>query len=187
MSPSNLFLLGGGLPVFSPLGADMAPQGFTTSFLPVQQPVGGLLRALLGHQILAGPTANAISGLMPFSVDPAAMAALAQAGLAGAAPQPAATPGQQQPATPDLATLEQEAMNGFLQDAASNSLRKLYDYLDKNSSKFPQLAPYPTIISQAVEAFKNKSYSQALGLAYQAHRGITLLRATTPDLPPLQS
>jgi hypothetical protein len=118
--------------------------------------------------------------LLPFEVDPLNALAQQSAGTAGAQQPPTQpTAAMQQ----DIAALENEAVNSFLQDAASNAIRKLFEYLEKNSPKFPQLAPYPGVVSQAVEAFKNRNYSQALGIAYQAHRAITVLRAAIPDLP----
>lgn len=175
----------------NPFGADLAPQGLFGNLLgALGQPLGGLAGGLLGNPRLGaqfGGLAGQLGALLPFGADP--FSALMAARLAqGLAPQAAGAPATT-PAAPtvDVGALEAEAMNGFLQEAASGAIRKLFDYLEKNSARFPQLAQFPAVLSQAVEAFKSKNYAQALGIAFQAHRAIVLLRASVADMPPIQS
>jgi hypothetical protein len=127
--------------------------------------VGGMLgNRALGSQL--GGIAGQLGKMIPFGVDPMSAAVAA----AAAVPQQ---------------NLELEALNSFMQSAASTAIRKLYDYIDKNSQRFTQLAAVAPIVTQALELFKAKSYDQAFTQAYQAHRQITLLRSTVPDLPAL--
>jgi hypothetical protein len=181
MSPHHPFLFAGLSPLNS-MSTDLMPQSpFGNLMGGFGQPVGGLVSGLLGNRPF-GTFGGNFPRLLPFEVDPLNMLAAQQNQGAAGGQQT-----QQTQTTQDLANLENEAINTFLQDAASNSIRKLFDYLEKNSQKYPQLAPYPAVVSQAVEAFKNKNYSQALAIAYQAHRAIIVLRAAVPDLPSPQT
>jgi hypothetical protein len=149
----------------------LSPQGFFGDLVGrFAQPVGGVVGGMLGNRALGsqlGGIAGQLGRMIPFGVDPMSAVAAAQA---AAAPQQ---------------NLELEALNSFMQSAASTAIRKLYDYIDKNSQKFTQLAAVAPIVTQALELFKNKNYDQAFSQAFQAHRQITLLRSTVTDLPAL--
>jgi hypothetical protein len=88
---------------------------------------------------------------------------------------------------PSQATLqaEQQAMDGFLREAAAGPIRKLHDYLDAHSQKYSQLAQCIPFVQQAATAFGAHDYTQALGQIYQVYRYITALRTSVPDLPGL--
>jgi hypothetical protein len=81
--------------------------------------------------------------------------------------------------------IETQATNSFLHDVTSGPIRKMYEYLDKNSPKYSQLADCVPIMQKAVESFGLRDYAQAFLQLYQAYRYITLLRASVPDLPSL--
>ena len=88
---------------------------------------------------------------------------------------------------PSQATLqaEQQAMDGFLREAAAGPIRKLHDYLDAHSQKYSQLAQCIPFVQQAATAFGAHDYSQALAQVYHVYRYITALRTSVPDLPGL--
>jgi len=88
---------------------------------------------------------------------------------------------------PSQATLqaEQQAIDGFLREAAAGPIRKLHDYLDAHSQKYSQLAQCIPFVQQAATAFGAHDYSQALAQVYQVYRYITALRTSVPDLPGL--
>jgi len=88
---------------------------------------------------------------------------------------------------PSQATLqaEQQAIDGFLREAAAGPIRKLHDYLDAHSQKYSQLAQCIPFVQQAATAFGAHDYSQALAQVYQVYRYITVLRTSVPDLPGL--
>jgi fermentation-respiration switch protein FrsA (DUF1100 family) len=81
------------------------------------------------------------------------------------------------------ANLEAQALSDLLQDLTGSSIRKLYDYFSQYSERFPQLADGITLLSQAVELFKNRDYTNALGRLYDIYRYIMMIRAASPDLP----
>ena len=76
---------------------------------------------------------------------------------------------------PSQATLqaEQQAMDGFLREAAAGPIRKLHDYLDAHSQKYSQLAQCIPFVQQAATAFGAHDYSQALAQVYHVYRYIT--------------
>jgi hypothetical protein len=88
---------------------------------------------------------------------------------------------------PSQATLqaEQQAMDGFLREAAAGPIRKLHDYLDAHSQKYNQLTQCIPLVQQAATAFGARDYTQALAQLYQAYRYISALRTSLPDLPGL--
>ena len=88
---------------------------------------------------------------------------------------------------PSQATLqaEQQAMDGFLREAAAGPIRKLHDYLDAHSQKYSQLAQCIPFVQQAATAFGAHDYSQALAQIYQVYRYVATLRTSVPDLPGL--
>jgi hypothetical protein len=85
----------------------------------------------------------------------------------------------------DRAGLEAQALNGFLQQATANSLRRLFTYLENHSPAFPQLNAQLPVLTQAVDAYRSGNYPQAFTLAFQVFRAITLLQAVNRDLPSL--
>ena len=80
---------------------------------------------------------------------------------------------------------EQQAMNGFLREAAAGPIRKLHDYLEAHSQKYSQLAQCIPVVQQAATAFGAHDYAQALAQVYQAYRYIAALHTSLPDLPSL--
>ena len=86
---------------------------------------------------------------------------------------------------PSQATLqaEQQAVDGFLREAAAGPIRKLHDYLDAHSQKYSQLAQCIPFVQQAATAFGAHDYTQALAQIYQVYRYIAALRTTLSDLP----
>jgi len=88
---------------------------------------------------------------------------------------------------PSQATLqaEQQAMDGFLREAAAGPIRKLHDYLDAHSQKYSPLAQCIPLVQQAATAFGAHDYTQALAQIYQVYRYIATLRTSVPDLPGL--
>ena len=141
---------------------------------------------------------------LPFQAWPMAMApaygmsgALTPQGLFGNVPSVLAGPatalvyGGNSPVpsmlAPSQATLqaEQQAMDGFLREAAAGPIRKLHDYLDAHSQKYSQLAQCIPFVQQAATAFGAHDYTQALAQIYQVYRYIAALRMSVPDLPGL--
>jgi hypothetical protein len=80
---------------------------------------------------------------------------------------------------------EQQAINGFLQEAAAGPIRTLHAYLEAHSQQYSQLAPCIPLVQQAAHAFGAHDYPQALSQVYQAYRYIAALRASIADLPSL--
>jgi len=117
-------------------------------------------------QVLGGT----LGGILPFQAWPQ----FAPQGVAGGM-----LPFQITPA------VETQATNSFLHDVTSGLIRKMYEYLDKNSQKYSQLADCVPILQKAVESFGQRDYAQAFLQIYQAYRYITALRASIPDLPSL--
>jgi len=72
-----------------------------------------------------------------------------------------------------------------MQDAASNAIRKLYEYVSANSQKFNQLSTVMPILGQAVESYRLRDFASAFSQAFQAYRSVCLLRTTVTDLPPI--
>jgi hypothetical protein len=104
--------------------------------------------------------------VLPFSADPVTL-------------QQTAAAAQQ------AANVEAQATSGFMQDAASNAIRKLYDYVNANSPKFNQLSTVMPALGQAVESYRLRDFASAFSQAFQAYRSVCLLKATVPDLPAL--
>jgi len=78
---------------------------------------------------------------------------------------------------------EQQAMDGFLREAAAGPIRKLHDYLEAHSQKYGQLGQCIPLVQQAATAFGTHDYTQALAQIYQVYRYIAALRTSLPDLP----
>jgi hypothetical protein len=85
----------------------------------------------------------------------------------------------------DRAGLEVQALNGFLQQATANSIRKLFNYLESHSPAFPQLNAQLPVLTQAVDAYRTGNFPHAFTLAFQVFRAITLFQAVNRELPTL--
>ena len=182
--------LGGGMP--GAYGA--APQAFGG----LLQPLGGAIGSILGNPQLGGQIGGLAGGLgrfLPFGVNPL-MAAYAGGQLAPQSvfwqPPGGAIAGvfplQAVPGTVPVQgtpNVELEAMNSFMKEATSNLIRKLHDYLDKNSQQYSQLADCAQLVRQAVEAYGARDYARAFTQLYQAYRFITVLRSGRPEIPSL--
>lgn len=82
-------------------------------------------------------------------------------------------------------TIEVQAMAGFLQDVTSSSIRKLFEYFEKNNNGHPQLANSIPLLQQAVESYRTRDYARAFAQVYEVYRQITALRTVVQDLPNL--
>jgi hypothetical protein len=181
-------------------GGLLQPQGFFGNLLgQLGQPLlGGVIGSILGNPQLGsqiGGIAGGLGQILPFGVNPL-MAAYASGqlspqgffwqppggALGGVSPfqaVPGTVPAQ---GTPNV---ELEAMSGFMKEATSSLIRKLHDYLDKNSQQFSQLADCAQLVRQAVEAYGTRDYARAFTQLYQAYRFVTMLRAGRPEIPSL--
>jgi hypothetical protein len=83
----------------------------------------------------------------------------------------------------DRAGLEAQALNGFLQQAAASSIRKLFHYLESNSPAYPQLNAQLPVLTQAVDAYRTGNFPQAFTLAFQVFRAIVLFQSLNRELP----
>ena len=97
----------------------------------------------------------------------------------GTAPQPVLAPYEQRP------EVEARAAAEFTQLASADLIRKLYHYLEANSQRYRQLADCIPMVRRAAELYEAGDYTGAFSQAYQAYRGITILRSNTPQLPGL--
>ena len=137
----------------------------------------------------AWPMAMAPAYGMSGALTPQGLFGNVPSGLAG--PAAALVYGGNSPVPPMLApsqaTLqaEQQAVDGFLREAAAGPIRKLHDYLDAHSQKYSQLAQCIPFVQQAATAFGAHDYTQALAQIYQVYRYIAALRTSVPDLPGL--
>ena len=78
---------------------------------------------------------------------------------------------------------DRRAAEAFLRDVTAGPMRKLLDYFEGAGSQRPELAACYQPLHQAVQAFRNRDYAQALDLVYRTYRSIEMLRAQYPDLP----
>ncbi|MET0386275.1 MAG: hypothetical protein ABW321_09975 [Polyangiales bacterium] len=83
----------------------------------------------------------------------------------------------------DRAGLEAQALNGFLQEAAANAIRKLFHYLESNSPAFPQLNAQLPVLTQAVDAYRTGNFPHAFTLAFQVFRAIVLFQSLNREMP----
>ncbi len=97
----------------------------------------------------------------------------------GSAPQAVLAPYEQRPEVEARAAVE------FTQVASADLIRKLYHYLEANSPRFRQLVDCIPMVRRAAELYGAGDYTGAFSQAYQAYRGITILRSTIPELPGL--
>jgi hypothetical protein len=99
--------------------------------------------------------------------------------VGGSAPQSVLAPYEQRPEVEARAAVE------FTQVASADLIRKLYHYLEANSQRYRQLVDCIPMVRRAAELFGAGDYTGAFSQAYQAHRGITILRSSIPELPGL--
>jgi len=95
------------------------------------------------------------------------------------APQPVLGPFEQRP------EVEARAAAEFMQVASGDLIRKLYHYLEGHSLRFRQLVECTPMVRRAAELYGAGDYAGAFSQAYQAYRGITILRSVIPELPSL--
>lgn len=95
------------------------------------------------------------------------------------APQVVLGPYEQRP------EVEARAAAEFMQIASADLIRKLYHYLEGNNQRFPQLIDVIPMVRRAAELYGAGDYTGAFTQAYQAYRGVTILRSTNPELPGL--
>ena len=95
------------------------------------------------------------------------------------APQPVLGPYEQRP------EVEARAAAEFMQVASGDLIRKLYHYLEGHSQRFRQLVECTPMVRRAAELYGAGDYTGAFSQAYQAYRGITILRSVIPELPSL--
>lgn len=118
------------------------------------------------------PYGNPFIRVLPFQTDPSVAAF-------GAAP-----PSRPQVLMPqDVQDPELQAASSFLQDAGGAVIKRLHEYLQTNLPKYGALADAIPLVQRAAELYEARDYPQAYAQAYQAYRGIGLVRAKQPDLP----
>jgi hypothetical protein len=167
----------------------MAPAYGMSGVLTPQGLFGNVPGGLAGA---ARPPISNPSGFLPWQAAPLAAlvygsGSLVPQGIPGPMAMPLG-PLQVMPMlAPSQATLqaEQQAVDGFLREAAAGPIRKLHDYLDAHSRKYNQLTQCIPLVQQAATAFGAHDYTQALAQLYQAYRYISSLRTSLPELPGL--
>jgi hypothetical protein len=87
---------------------------------------------------------------------------------------------------PDPA-LDQQAAVNLISDITADSLRTLSSYLETHAARNAGLEQCVPIVTQAAHSFAARDFAQAFNLIWQAYRMITMIRATDPQLPPLQA
>jgi hypothetical protein len=145
-------------------------QGYAgTGPLRVQSPWAGSAYGSVGTAVggAVGGFAGAY-GRLPGSEAPVALA-----------PQPVLAPYEQRP------EVEARAAAEFTQVASADLIRKLYNYLEGNSQRYRQLADCIPMVRRAAELYGAGDHTGAFSQAYQAYRGITILRSNIPELPGL--
>ena len=183
----------------------LTPQGAIGNFLGGIAPsLGTFVGGALGNQAIGsaiGQGASPFLRLLPFQVDPM------NAAYGAVAPQPAygnpymrVLPFQTDPTVaafgaqqlrPQQAVLmpqdvqdpELQAASNFLQDAGGAVIKRLHEYLQTNLPKYGALADAIPLVQRAAELYEARDYPKAYAQAYQAYRGIGLVRAKQPDLP----
>lgn len=82
--------------------------------------------------------------------------------------------------------LEHQAAVNFVSDIAAISLRNLSTYLEANADGHSGLAGCVPVVAQAERSLGMRDYAHAFELLWQTYRMITFVRATDPQIPPLQ-
>jgi hypothetical protein len=83
--------------------------------------------------------------------------------------------------------LDHQAAVNLIEDITADSLRTLSTYLESNARNFAVLESCVPIVTQAAQCFAARDYQQAFNQVWQAYRLITMIRAFTPQLPPLRA
>jgi hypothetical protein len=83
--------------------------------------------------------------------------------------------------------LDHQAAVSFVGDITANSLRNLSSYLETHAGRHAGLESCVPIVAQAERSLAARDYAQAFDLLWQAYRVIAWMRATDPQLPPLQA
>jgi hypothetical protein len=81
---------------------------------------------------------------------------------------------------------EHQAAVNFVSDITAISLRNVSTYLETNADGHAGLAGCVPVVAQAERSLAMRDYSHAFELLWQAYRMITFVRATDPEIPPLQ-
>ena len=84
------------------------------------------------------------------------------------------------------AHIEQQAAVAFTEDVILDALKNLSGYVQKNENRYPGLENFTNVISNARRALAARDYQQALALVLDVYRGIAILRAIKPELPPIR-
>jgi hypothetical protein len=154
----------------------LMPQGAFGNWLGGMAPtIGGFVGGAFGNQgfgTAMGQAAAPFARLLPFQTDPtmAAFGAAQQRQQAVLMPQ-------------DVQDPELQAASNFLQDAGGAVIKRLHEYLQTNLPKYGALADAIPLVQRAAELYEARDYPKAYAQAYQAYRGIGLVRAKQPDLP----
>jgi hypothetical protein len=83
--------------------------------------------------------------------------------------------------------LEHQAAVSFIRDITAMALRNLSNYLDAHADRHAGLECCAPIVKQAERSLAARDYAQAFDLVWQAYRMIVFVRATDPQVPPLQA
>jgi hypothetical protein len=75
----------------------------------------------------------------------------------------------------------------LVEDIVTGPLRTLVSYLEANAPKNPALNDCVPLVAQAKQSFAARDYAQALNVIWMAYRAITMIRASDPKVPPLQT
>jgi hypothetical protein len=75
----------------------------------------------------------------------------------------------------------------LVEDIVSGPLRTVASYLEGNASKSPALNDCAPLVAQAKQRFAARDYAQALNLIWMAYRAITVIRASDPKVPSIQT
>jgi hypothetical protein len=83
--------------------------------------------------------------------------------------------------------LDYQAAVDLASDITAASLRNLSIYLETYAGRHTGLESCVPIVTQAARNFAARNFAQAFDLIWQAYRVIALVRASDPQLPPLQA
>lgn len=164
-------------PMAAAYGGGLAPQGAFGNWLGGMAPaIGGMVGGAFGNQAFGhavGQAASPFIRVLPFQTDPT----VASFGTAPAMrPQPVLMP-------QDVQDPELQVASNFLQDAGGAVIKRLHEYLQTNLPKYGALADAIPLVQRAAELYEARDYPNAYAQAYQAYRGIGLVRTKQPDLP----
>jgi hypothetical protein len=75
----------------------------------------------------------------------------------------------------------------LVEDIVAGPLRTLASYLEANAPKNSALGDCVPLVAQAKQSFAARDYAQALNVIWMAYRAITMIRASDPKVPPIQT